>query len=315
MTILNWPKINNLFTILCITATASLMVYCLCHYLRDEDVSSVHFTKFYSSNEAPYPSFSFCILQPFLENEFDVYGGNVNMSTYIKFLRGELWDERMLDVDYDNVTVSLKENLAYGYAFLQNETGWIWNVTHHVSFRSSERKCFTIDAPDFDKSLNWYFGVYIKNDIFPNGKWPQRKDGGGFFTYLHYPGQRFTSYYTVKNQWPLRSNKSENYEMLFIMKNIDVLTHRRKASDMCYEDWKNYDQFIMDSIMVDNKCRPPHWITDKKLPICSNVTEMAKCSLQPSTAQVDRYDPPCGVIERLDYTYQEKAEKQDIIGM
>ena len=109
MEILSWQRINNIFHLLCIAATASLTIYCMCLYYRNEDVSVVQFTKFYSSKEAPYPSFSFCILQPFLEKKFDMYGGEINMTTYIKFLEGKLWDERMLDVEYDNVTVSLKD--------------------------------------------------------------------------------------------------------------------------------------------------------------------------------------------------------------
>ena len=102
--------------------------------------------------------------------------------------------------------------------------------------------------------------------------------------------------------------------MQFNIKNIDVITHRQKPQTQCVEDWKNYDQYIMDHIMIENKCHPPHWMPTSKLPVCSNITQMKNFIFQPSTAKMDEYGPPCRVIERIDYTYQEKEEKEDIIG-
>ena len=55
--------------------------------------------------DAIYPSFSFCFVPPFLENAFEIYEDGINITTYSKFLHGELWDERMLAVDYDNVSL------------------------------------------------------------------------------------------------------------------------------------------------------------------------------------------------------------------
>ena len=237
------------------------------------------------------------------------------MSMYINFLKGIFWDKRMLDVEYDNVTVSLKENLLYGYVFLQNETAMIWNPKHSVTFRSSKRKCFTIDAPDMNQQLNWFFGIYINNDIFPIGRRPGRNDAGRFYTYLHFPGQRFTSYYTVKSNWMLRTNNSESYFMEFTIKNIDVITRRSKPKKRCFEDWKNYDSYIMGNVMTEAQCHPPHWIPTSNMPLCSNTTEMKKFISQPTTGQIEEHRPPCKVIERLDYEYEEADENIDMIRM
>ena len=82
--------------------------------------------------------------------------------------------------------------------------------------------------------------IYIKNDIFPHGRRPQLQEQyeKRFLTYLHYPGQRFTSYYTVKWDWMLRTNNSKNYVMHFEMRNLDVIRHRLKLQQRCLEDWK-----------------------------------------------------------------------------
>ena len=191
-----FSKINNLFYSFCVITTVSLTIYCICNYLGNEDLTVVKFTKFHSSHEDVYPSFSFCISPPFLENKFDSYGNDVNLTTYANFLDGKLWDERMLDVDYDNVTVTLADNVLAAYVALRNNTEYSWSPKYRVSFRSLLLKCFTIDAPDVDQNLNSFFEILIKPDIFPRGRRPQKGDDEYFLTYLHYPGQRFTSSYT-----------------------------------------------------------------------------------------------------------------------
>jgi len=223
------------------------------------------------------------------------------MTTYTKFLKGELWDERMQDVEYANVTVSLKDKVWDAYVVLHNRTQYTWKPKYRVSFRSAYLKCFTIDAPDVDQSLNWYFEIFIKNTIFPYGKRPYWKDGDFFTSYLHYPGQWFTGYDTEKFDWTSRSNNSNNYAMEFRVKNIDVIRHRWKPQERCFEDWKNYDQYVMDNIMLKAKCHPPHWNPTSNLSLCSNSTQMIKIR----RFSIDEYDPPCKVIQRLDYTYVE----------
>jgi hypothetical protein len=304
-----FEKINNLFNLFCVIATVSLTIYCICNYLRNEDVSVVNFTTFYGSKEDVYPSFSFCIGPPLLEQKFVAYGREVNITTYTKFLKGKLWDERMLVVEYDNVTVSLKENVLDAYVILQNRTQYPWKPKYRVSFRSVDRKCFTIDAPDVDQSLNWYFEILIKNSIFPHGKRPHGNDEGLFVSSLHYPGQRFTGYYTFKSDWKLRTNNGNNYHMNFKIQNVDVTRHRWKSNKCCFEDWKNYDQYVMDNIMLEAKCHPPLWNPTSNLSLCSNSTQFNTFIAQPSTAELKKYDPP--VIQRLDYHYWEEDNEDE----
>ena len=306
----DWFNIHNIFLLVCVVATISLQIKCLSHYFKDEDVSIVHYTKFYASKDDVYPSLSICILPPFLEDKFDSYEEGINLTSYVQFLKGDLWDDRMLEVDYDNVTVSFAENLIYAYYVTQEETNHYWNLTYgdKVSFRSSGRKCFTIDAPIVEDHLLWYYGIYIKNDIFPEGK---RSPSNRIFTYLHYPGQRFTSYYTVKTEWDPRINKTKSYTMDFNINNVDVITNRNKGKERCIEEWKEYDKYIMDDIMKETGCHPSHWKPPTSLPLCTNETEMKNFALQPTTLKVEMYDPPCKVIERLDYAYKEKDDPRE----
>ena len=93
--------------------------------------------------------------------------------------------------------------------------------------------------------------------------------------------------------------------MLFKIKNVDVIRHRWKPQKRCFEDWKNYDQYVMDNMMLKAKCHPPHWNPTTNLPLCTNATQMKIFIEQPTMDEIKKYDPPCKVIHRLDYTYLE----------
>jgi hypothetical protein len=200
--------------------------------------------------------------------------------------------------------VSLADNILHAEALFNNHTFFSWNPKYHVSFRSLMRKCFTIDGPEADQSFN-SFHIYIKKDIFPKERRPEWRNGELFISYLHYAGQRFTAYYTSKYDWKPRTNNSENYSMIFKVKNVDVIRHRWKPKKRCFQDWKKYDQSVMDDIMLKVKCHPPHWNPTTNLALCTNSTEMSNFRTQPTLAYIEKFDPPCKVIQRLDYVYNE----------
>lgn len=326
MAFLDWKKCNCLFHTLCLVATIGLQIYCIYKYTLNEDVSLVTYKRFHAEKDNVYPSISFCIINPFLEDELQKYGNNISVTSYSYFLQGWNWDERMMNIDFDSVTVSLADNLNWMAIQLHNDAIYFfdnlkqksvptdWNPPKfYVSFRSSLRKCFSFDVPSMDKDLVKDFYLAFKTTMFPKGVRPVKThfdgsnpdDGGGFFTYLHYPGQRFTSYYTVMSDWKSRVNNTKNYYMRFDAKDIEVIRHRNKAKQRCVEDWRNYDQMIMNDIIQEVGCRPPHWNTTLDLSLCSTPGEMQYFKDQPTTAKVQSFDPPCNVIESIRYSYFE----------
>jgi len=294
-------------SVTCLVATIALQIYCLFHYHSDQDVSMINYTKFHTSQDAIYPSFSFCIRNPIIPEKFDQYEESINVSSYLKFLSGKFWDDNLLTVDYDNVTVSLSDNLIAGYYHTQSDSTDMWLPQYVVSFRSLVQKCFTIDAPIVDNKQLKVFEVVVSNKIFPKGQRSFIEPGQrpSLYTYFHYPGQLFMSYHTVKSDWSSRENKSERYSMSFRIKNIDVITNRNKPKKRCLVDWRKHDKYIMNSVMNDVGCRPPYWKSSANLSFCQSFDEMMNFIPHPATDRVESYDPPCKHIERLDFNYQE----------
>ena len=309
MKVLNWNCLSNINFLLCLLASACLSIYSISRFIDNEDVTLVKLTKFQSTKDAIYPSLSFCILPPFLERKFDMYSNNdINMTSYTSFLKGDIWDERMLDVDYDDVSVNLSDNLLGAYLVSHDRNAQAVNLDHYTSFRSSRRKCFTINAPILRQKPLFFYRLYVKNDIFPSGK---RSDDSRIFTYFHYPGQRFTSYYTIKYDFKDRKNPNESYVMIYSISNIDVVTRRNTLQEPCIEKWKNFDKYLMDEMVMKAGCHPPHWSSTQNFSLCKNKVQMKKFSRQPSTATVEMHIPPCKIIDRLDYFYEEIDAKND----
>ena len=157
--------------------------------------------------------------------------------------------------------------------FTYSGENFTWNPDHYVSFRSSERKCFTINSPIPNTDLLWYFEVNIKNEIYPGGI---RSPENRLVVYIHYPGQRLAGLHTIKGDFYSRQNKTTSYEMNFQVKDIDVTTRRNKVRNLCIEDWRNHDGFILDQIMNEIGCRPLHWSTRLNLSVCSEKSQMKK---------------------------------------
>ena len=99
------------FATVCGFLTTIIVCACISVYILNEDVSRVDFHLFHSHFQDQYPTTTLCFYNPFLENELKKYGDGINTTTYSQFLQGKFADDRMRDIDYDNVTVSLNDFL------------------------------------------------------------------------------------------------------------------------------------------------------------------------------------------------------------
>ena len=160
----------------------------------------------------------------------------------------------------------------------------------------------------------------IKNSIFPSGQRPVGKkfdgsnpnEGGTFSVYFHYPGQRFTSYHTNRDNWDALKKNSNPYVMLFVIDDVEVIRFRNKRKRSCIENWTGFDEIIMNDIISSSKCHPPHWNANGTVSLCSTKEQMKHFKDQPKIGDVEKYDHPCNMIKMLKYSYHEKAGKSMI---
>ena len=321
---LNVNDCEKFFHVVCICATMAMTCWCFIKYWQDEDVSLVGFVNFNGNEDNIYPALSICFFNPFFNEKLEDYGPGINTTTYSRFLQGKYWDKRMLDIEYDNVTVSLDEYLTeIGLQFANFSTKQ-WHSgfelgreyedrpSIHVSNRNGKNKCFSFTIPFVSKTPIISVFTRMKASIFPNGKrdsFPtfdgSNINAGGLMVFLHYPGEHFRSYFDKKYSWNDRTNKTKNYDMIMTVKNMEVLKHRNKPEDPCNTDWKNDDTIVMEKIMKRVGCKPPHWeVPNANLKPCSTKEEIKQFKW-PTYATLKHFPPPCQVIEKLQYDYEE----------
>ena len=269
------------FENICLIAFLGCAMWCTITYLLDYDTCLVDF-KFYNENPSyVYPSISIMIINPFLDERLREYGEGINATTYSKFLSGQYWDERMLDIDYDNVTIDLNDYFI-GYEMLSDNfsvitidnftdnpaTSYGWRKPYK-NFRSHAWQTFAIDPPfdTFGGVTRFLVQTWIKirTDLFKNSIRqslydydPDSPNWGGFEVWFHYPNQLMESWHLGMGKWfwPYRNeNSTKNFVMVFERSKMDVLQRRNKRSSPCVEDGINHDNHLIEEIMSRNGCR------------------------------------------------------------
>ena len=157
-----------------------------------------------------------------------------------------------------------------------------------------------------------YFMIQINNSFFPNGVRPIDQyfnDGSyafdGLCVYFHYPGQFFTSEYTIKYNWDPILNKTRQPMMSFTVTGVEVIKQRNKPDKICFEDWRNYDEYLRDAVMSEVGCKPPHWKTSKNMRLCSLKQQMEKFNMRNIRKKVSSFPQPCNSIHVILYKYAE----------
>ena len=290
------------------------MCYCLHQYLLDEDVSRIDFALLNENEHNIYPTISFCIDKPFLEEDLKVYG--INVSSYTDFLLGNVWDDKIAKIDYSKITIKL-ENHIFAISGLTNS----WKSYHFYPSKQSSRgnwqptfyeiniayvtmvyKCLSFEVPYIPKETIRTLSVYMNSSIFPNGIRPTRPYT--LCVYYHYPHQ---SLRTTTKTCNLVQNDTrlDNYSMFFRVQMVVALRQRNKRSHRCVEDRKNDDNYILSSIVKDIGCKPLHWKIDTSFPNCSRKEIMKMIGEYTPHYYTNYPNPPCQRIKKILANYEE----------
>ena len=309
---------------LCTIATLVFSIQCLYKYLENEDVSKTTFKKFHQDPENIYPSLTLCMKNPYLEKTLRYHGEGVDIASYFSYLNGKVWSDRMQKIDYDNVTVSLHDNVLGISMELHNETRYMynhltglqeplgWKPNFYINVRREDRKCFSFEIPYVENRPVFNFKIYIHNNFFPKGfRTPYSKfnasnpESGGLLVYFHYPGQFETSFYTAIGEWNAKDNQSKPYTMQFNVKDVSVLKRRNKPEEECIENWRHYDRSIREDITKKAGCRPKYWNTTEYLKPCSSKEEIKRYIDKQKVADRQSAKPPCHSIHNMEVIYTE----------
>ena len=313
-------RLYKVFYCICWSLALTMTLLATLKYIRNEDVIEISYRKFDTNKaDAQYPSMSLCFVDAYKQSSFNDNSNDdentINASSYSAFINGDIWDEKMLEIDYDEVTINLKEYLISTCMITtMSRTCQEIHKIDTVIFPSplGVLKCFSfhhilglnynIDAHGMHDNVNLdEVMVSLNSSVFPNGS---RPSSGRFLVMFHYPYQLVRSIYTTFLDWPSRAT-SHYYAMQFHIKSVETLKRRLDGNDECY-DWKNFESKTIENVMHAVGCQPPYWKSrvGHYLP-CNSSTQMKKIA---SHYQAQLYQnslfqkvvPPCVEMKKID---------------
>ena len=302
--------LHKFFKLLCILTTLSLVIWCGYEFSKDEDISEILFQKFHEDEESIYPELTFAVPNRFNETALREYDKGFNEINYFKFLQGDDWDDKMLDVDFEKVSMRIEDYIiktcfyetmldniyddckSGGEIHRLNQLGLVFVTLHFPTYMIMQGAT-----------------IMLRSSIFYNGLRPAN---GKFQVFFSYPNQIYRSVSSRVYRWPVRTNESsKNYIMRFTLKSMEVLRKRQKKDNVCY-NMGNYDDKIREIIVEKSGCKPTTWDTNKSEPLCTTRQSYQKM-VSENFDQYTRFQrrnttylDPCISIEKLQIEFAEE---------
>ena len=108
---LDWKTAHNFFKLICIFVTLALVIWCSYEFNKNEDICEVIFKKFLDDDDSAYPILTFIIPDRFNETTLKKYDENINPEAYRNFILGQFWNDKALEIDYNDVTMDINDYL------------------------------------------------------------------------------------------------------------------------------------------------------------------------------------------------------------
>ena len=234
--------------------------------------------------------------------------GIKDVSKYIKFLTGDLWDDKMVGVKYDDVTFDIKDPvfgvLIMGmdgighhlYTWFKNNAGGndttknsetssylAHSIPIRTTYRRHDTKCFTLDLtveaiPNIQGQLINSVGIIFKALRIPDVS---------IYYGISYPGQILRAFLLdAELYWNHRITLGQVKSKLFLFDSIEVFRKRSTIARPCKGTWRDDDDTIMRDVIEMANCKPPHWNISTRYPICNTKEKMKNVTIPYSAFKI-----------------------------
>ena len=315
-------KIYLGFRILCFVSALALTSYWTYVFILDEDLCIVDYKKYYAEERGVFPVLSFCINNPISRKKLKRLNPDINASSYMKYLKGQVFDSDMLKIEYSSVIQNASDFIeedfvryrngsfvsihpdyhddeTYGKSTLNKRNRRTFSSYYAFFFISEFYNCYELPVPQ-DKNVYSFF-YRINSNIFPSGI---REQAYNLLTILHYPNQMLIAG-NRRHVWPQRRNIEESYMMKYHIRGVEVLKRRQTRNRPCNENWENYDNEIANKFTNAIDCRLPYLHRNKEIRICSSKKKLQTRFYLRS----DYYGviPPCLEMKKITDQFEENS--------
>ena len=336
------------FQYVCAICAILLTCRCISNFSLDKDMTEINFREYHGTADDMYPSMTFCHQNPFILDELQKYNKNVTVKRYkqllagsflddvsmsvedIGWISGENWTSSFMDIDYDEVTIEIKDFVArVSVIFLSNNFVQLDTVTYlmqnaslapdtsvnkkeylnlpKINYYTSTRhflfKCFTFDVPFVPGRFMNSMEIDISASIFAdNMVHPDTRSGNYFITY-GYPNQLMRSNVRNRDMFIRPNFLTACFLQESLIGSVETLNRRNKRGQECNSDWKNHDKYTLMDIATKVGCNPKYWKIRLDLNNCTKQEEYT--SIAEELSRLTTSKPPCKSIERMSKTTYE----------
>ena len=306
--------------LVCLILTIGMIINWSLQYTLDEDLSRIQYKHYHDTTEDVYPEISLCFtpkINPFKEKSMAEFDPPLTESSILQFLKGKEYDDRLLSLNYDDLrSFHLEDYVKKYWVRWQNGTTKsyakdtikenLFSISFTGFWRGKFYTCYGVQVPMklLQMESNLYiegFAIHISNSIFPKSVRPRKWD---FVTFLHYPNQLLLSLPSVKYNWKATTNTS-TYNMKYVINGMELLKRRQKDTDPCNENWKQFDDSVVEKNIEKVGCRAIYHKTVADWPLCRNKEDIQKANFPFSTDEIKKFDAPCKQVEKIRFTYEE----------
>ena len=296
------------------------------NFCENKDLCEVSYRPFHDDESAIYPSLTLCLKTPFLKNvSFPNTGYFHNSSEYEYYLIGSnKTNATFNDVSFEDVsvklndflndvTISSKEHQRMNKEWKEYVTINTWGLVFGVL------KCFTFDVPFQQNVKVSSIKISINNSIFPSSIRP--RDGWsnyGMQFFFHLPKQFIRSFSSNKRFWSGKHSSKDTYRLRYSLLEMEILRKRDKQDESCLNnDIMNYDDWMVNYIVKEVKCRPPYWkrlSSNLEYPVCRRYEELQQVTnlFWKFFYGINNTNAPCKEIKKMDISYQESVIDKNV---
>ena len=310
--------VSSLFYHVCVLVAFSTIFWCIWEFAKNEDTTLISFEAFDSKEQQnQYPILTLCFLD---EDSMlhSMLGKNndegVNVTTYADFLKGKHWDDKMMQIEYDSVTMDIRDYII-GTCVTTMESSECIGVINIEPFTflstAGTYKCFSFlyqVETSLDESM-----IALNNSMFPSGKRPRF---GRFLILWHYPYQIIRAIsLPMFHRWQYRGNAMDSYYVMdFYLSNVEIFKRRANGAKTCSVS-ERYDFETTEKIIKSVGCQPPYWKSNQSYSKCSSSKQLLDMKhhydgkLFKSNIH-QGYILPCVEINKMEVEYTETGGKE-----
>ena len=271
--------------------------------VEDRDIGVVSYELLKEAKDIKFPAVSLCFKDPYINKKLQDINISLTQETYLRYLKGEYYDEQYGKIDYENVTIDLGKYFLFATTYLRNETRGNYSsksVEHPVTFSGFYQemflKCFWIRSYTYPpRNLKQAKLYYDKKKLMSDWQLfigsPTK-----LYVVLHYQGQFF-----LYNELQSSDMTNKQYAR-FAIKDFEILKQRNKRRQRCIEDTNEFDNIIYEEYVTKAECTVPYINENKLHDKCKNGKGIYENKLQLKAPEIMEIPKACTRISKIRIT-------------